>query len=153
MLSNKQNQKLAHSRYAALLPASLVFSVFLGNIAIALVKTDVAIAQDVTDSEIEAKPRKGDANTLRSLQGEPVTPTNGNLFDRQVVDPNSDVNLQNVQINLKPIVTVTPSIPNASPLSPNLNVPGAFTTDPLHAIPLFQGSGDAITPAAKEPQK
>ncbi|MEE3717077.1 hypothetical protein V2H45_10000 [Tumidithrix elongata RA019] len=145
---------LAHLKFAYLFPISLIFSAAFGNIAIGAKsawaqKTDA----DLPNVEGQVKPRKGDANTLRSLQGEPVTPTNGNLFDRSVSDPTSDVNLHKTEINFVPIIPVTPAIPNASPQSPTLNVPGVFTSDPLHAIPLFQGSGDADSKPQKDPQK
>jgi hypothetical protein len=151
------NKKLTRVGYAYLLPTFLLFFGFIGNLAIAFVNTEAAMAQskeeDLPNVGSQLKPRKGDANVLRSPEGDPVTPTNSDLFDRQTVDRNTNVNLQRTDITFAPIVPVTPAIPNASPQSIYLNVPGAFTTDPLHAIPLFQGSGDTINPTSKDPQK
>ncbi|CAN1212464.1 hypothetical protein TUMEXPCC7403_19815 [Tumidithrix helvetica PCC 7403] len=156
MLNKKRGEiySLAHLKTAYLFPVSLIFSVAFGNVAIG---AESVWAQkndtDLPNVEGQIKPRKGDANTLRSPQGEPVTPTNGNLFDRQVVDNTSDVNLQKTEINFVPTVSVTPATPNASPQSPTLNVPGVFTSDPLHAVPLFQGSGDTNSNIQSLPQK
>ncbi len=76
---------------------------------------------------------KPGADDLRPGPGLPIIPTVVTPIKASQATPAFAFDL-----NAEPVVPVTPYIPNASPDSPNRNVPGAFTTDPLRAVPILQ---------------
>ena len=81
------------------------------------------------------QPRKGDANRLRSMQGQPIVPTNSDRFNSSQDPQNSNLKIQKVNIQFEPVESVVPSNYNASPQK--VNKSGSFSSDPLNAIPIF----------------
>jgi hypothetical protein len=85
------------------------------------------------------QPRKGDADSLRPAQGEPISPTNTNQFSLGRDSRNSNLDIQNVNLDVEAIQPVIPGNYNASPQKVNRS--GTFSSDPLNAIQIFQESG------------
>ena len=81
------------------------------------------------------QPRKGDANRLRSMQGQPIVPTNSERFNSSQDLPSSNLKIQKTNIQIGTVEPVTPSNYNASPQK--VNKSGTFSSDPLNAIPIF----------------
>jgi hypothetical protein len=81
------------------------------------------------------QPRKGDAIRLRSVQGQPIVPTNSDRFNSSQDPQNSNLKIQKVNIQFEPVESVVPSNYNASPQ--RVNKSGGFSSDPLNAIPIF----------------
>jgi hypothetical protein len=81
------------------------------------------------------QPRKGDATRLRSVQGQPIVPTNSDRFNSSQDPQNSNLKIQKVNIQFEPVESVVPSNYNASPQK--VNKSGNFSSDPLNAIPIF----------------
>ncbi|WP_019499224.1 hypothetical protein [Pseudanabaena sp. PCC 6802] len=87
------------------------------------------------------KPHAGDADRLRTSPGESLVPTIANPFtfkESSRTLPTSSVTPINSSIEAIP--PVTPYIPNASPVSPARDSPGALTTDPVRAFPLIDSN-------------
>jgi hypothetical protein len=87
------------------------------------------------------QPRKGDADLLRPAQGQPISPTNTNQFSLERDVSNSNLKIQNVNLEVEAIQPVIPGNYNASPQK--VNKLGSFSTDPLNAVQIFQESGTA----------
>jgi hypothetical protein len=87
------------------------------------------------------QPRKGDADQLRPAQGQPISPTNTDQFslDRDLRD--SNLKIQNVNLDVETIQPVIPGNYNASPQKVNRS--GTFSSDPLNAVQIFQESGSS----------
>jgi hypothetical protein len=85
------------------------------------------------------QPRKGDADSLRPAQGEPISPTNTNQFSLDRDSRNSNLDIQNVNLEVEAVQPVIPGNYNASPQKVNRS--GTFSSDPLNAIQIFQESG------------
>ncbi|OIP76677.1 MAG: hypothetical protein AUK48_05510 [Oscillatoriales cyanobacterium CG2_30_44_21] len=82
--------------------------------------------------------RRGDADQLRPAQGKPISPTNTDQFSPDGNVPNSELNLQNINLEVEEVQPVIPGNNNASPQKVNRS--GTFSSDPLNAIQIFQGS-------------
>lgn len=87
------------------------------------------------------KPRRGDAESLRPAQGQPVVPTNTDQFSLERDLPNANLKIQNVNLKVEAIQPVIPGIYNASPQKVNRS--GTFSSDPLNAVQIFQESGSS----------
>lgn len=85
------------------------------------------------------QPQRGDADRLRPAQGQPISPTNTNQFSLERDSPNSNLKIQNVNLEIEAIQPVIPGNYNASPQKVNRS--GTFSSDPLNAIQIFQESG------------
>ena len=103
-------------------------------LAIASTAISPAWAQDES-----IQPRRGDADRLRPSQGQPISPTNTNQFSLERDVSNSNLQIQNVNLEVEAIQPVIPGNYNASPQK--VNKLGSFSTDPLNAVQIFQGSG------------
>ncbi len=128
--------------------------VVLGTLGIALgtmfplgqQKSLEVLAQAPENNGVEtnlALPRAGDAELLRTSPGEPLVPTVASpltFTDSARELPSS--RLIPITFSIEPITPVTPYIPNASPVSPARDVPGAFASDPLTAFPLYDSKTD-----------
>jgi hypothetical protein len=103
-----------------------------------------ALAQDnsTTPAAVSpAKPQTGDADLLRTSPGESLVPTIANPFtfkESPRTLPTSSVTP--INFNIEAIPPVTPYIPNASPVSPARDSPGALSTDPVRAFPLIDSN-------------
>jgi len=85
------------------------------------------------------QPHKGDAEQLRPAKGQPIVPTNTDQFSLERDLPNSNLKIQNVNLEVEAIQPVIPGNYNASPQKVNRS--GTFSTDPLNAVQIFQESG------------
>lgn len=107
------------------------------------------LAQVPANNSVEtnlALPRAGDAELLRTSPGEPLVPTVASpltFTDSPRELPSS--RLIPITFSIEPITPVTPYIPNASPVSPARDVPGAFASDPVTAFPLYDSKTDKKT--------
>ena len=81
------------------------------------------------------QPRKGDATRLRSVQGQPIVPTNSDQFAPTQNSSDANLKIQKVNIQVGTTEPVIPSNYNASPQK--VNKSGSFSSDPLNAIPIF----------------
>ncbi len=87
------------------------------------------------------QPRKGDADRLRPAQGQPILPTNTEQFSPSVDLPNSNLKIQNTNLEVGVVKPVLSGDYNASPQK--VNNLGNFSSDPLHAVQIFQDSGSS----------
>jgi hypothetical protein len=85
------------------------------------------------------QPHKGDAERLRPAQGQPIVPTNTDQFSLERDLPNSNLKIQNINLEVEAIQPVIPGNYNASPQKVNRS--GTFSSDPLNAVQIFQESG------------
>lgn len=85
------------------------------------------------------QPRKGDADQLRPAQGQPILPTNTEQFSPRSDLSNSNIKIQNTNLDVGVVKPVLSGDYNASPQK--VNNLGNFSSDPLHAIQIFQESG------------
>ena len=85
------------------------------------------------------QPQLGDADRLRSAQGQPISPTNTDQFSIERDLPNSNLKIQNITFDVEESQPVIPGNYNASPQKVNRS--GTFSSDPLNAIQIFQESG------------
>lgn len=101
-----------------------------------------ALAQDSAATLASpTKPHTGDADLLRASPGEPLVPTIANPFtfkESSRTLPTSSI--APIDSSIEAIPPVTPYIPNASPVSPARNSPGALSTDPVRAFPLIDSN-------------
>lgn len=102
-----------------------------------------ALAQDnsAPATVSPTKPQAGDADQLRTSPGESLVPTIANPFtfkESSRTLPTSSITPVNFSIEAIP--PVTPYIPNASPVSPARDSPGALSTDPVRAFPLIDSN-------------
>ena len=81
------------------------------------------------------QPRQGDADRLRPAKGRPISPTNTDQFSIERGLPNSDLKIQNINLDVEEIQPVIPGNYNASPQKVNRS--GTFSSDPLNAIQIF----------------
>ncbi|GBO53581.1 hypothetical protein APA_1488 [Pseudanabaena sp. lw0831] len=88
-----------------------------------------------------AQPQRGDADSLRPAQGQPISPTNTDQFSLERDFPRSDLKIQSINLDVEAIQPVIPGNYNASPQKVNRS--GTFISDPLNAIQIFQESGTA----------
>ncbi|ELS33877.1 MULTISPECIES: hypothetical protein [Pseudanabaena] len=86
-----------------------------------------------------AQPRQGDADRLRPAQGRPISPTNTDQFSIDRSTQNSNLKIQNVNLDVETVQPVLPGNYNTSPQK--VNRTGAFSSDPLNAVQIFQESG------------
>lgn len=87
------------------------------------------------------QPRQGDADRLRPAKGQPISPTNTDQFSIERGLPNSDLKIQNINLDIEEIQPVIPGNYNASPQKVNRS--GTFSSDPLNAVQIFQESGSS----------
>jgi hypothetical protein len=100
-----------------------------------------ALAQGSAAPTESLSPKAGDADRLRTSPGEYLVPTIANPFtfkDSNRTFPAASVT--RIDFGIEAIPPVTPYIPNASPVSPARNSPGALTTDPVRAFPLMDSN-------------
>jgi len=103
------------------------------SIAVNAVIIDRVTAKPIRPAIQRAMPSKGNADDLRPAPGLPITPT---VASPLVFTPRpTSVEISIVQF--PSAITVIPYIPNASPTSPARNAPGAFTSDPVQAVPII----------------
>lgn len=98
-----------------------------GLVAIALSSASPVFAQ-----------RLGDADQLRPAKGKPISPTNTDQFSPDSNISNSELKIQNINLEVEEVQPVIPGNNNASPQKVNRS--GTFSSDPLNAIQIFQGS-------------
>lgn len=103
---------------------------FLITIAIATIATP---AWSQTNS---AQPRRGDADRLRPVQGQPILPTNINQFAPTQNSASTSLKIQNINLGVVPTEPVLAGNYNATPQ--RVNKLGSFSSDPLNAIQIFQ---------------
>jgi hypothetical protein len=107
-------------------------SLAIAIIAIASTMSSPAWAQST-------QPRQGDADQLRPAQGQPISPTNTDEFSPNQELLDSNLKIQNVNLEVGTLEPVIPGNNNASPQK--VNKSGNFSSDPLNAIQIFQNSG------------
>ena len=98
----------------------------------------VAIALNSVNPVFSQQPQRGDAEQLRPAQGKPISPTNTDQFSPDSNVSNSELKIQNINLEVEEVQPVVPGNNNASPQKVNRS--GTFSSDPLNAIQIFQGS-------------